>query len=139
MHIPRVVAKLPLKILDYTLKLSRVLLSAFNSFCPSVQAAGLLSSLRLSLQLRTFPSGIKVVTTDSHSVDWICRVVADFVQSEGLGPPLTSTSLAASLLIPVSVASEYLLTAEEQCILCRDDGREGLRYFRNFFPECLYH
>ena len=51
----------------------------------------------------------------------------------GLGPGITSTEVAAAMAVPLAVAAEHLLMAEAKEVLCRDDGPEGLRFFRNFF------
>jgi ESCRT-II complex subunit VPS36 len=52
-----------------------------------------------------------------------------------LGPSITSTEVAVGLGVPVPIAGEHLRTAEARGVLCRDDGPEGLRFFRNFFAD----
>ncbi len=61
--------------------------------------------------------------------------IATLVRGEGLGPALSVNSTAAALQVPLTIAREHLLTAEACGMLCRDDGPEGLRFFRNFFAE----
>lgn len=61
----------------------------------------------------------------------------DLTGSEGLGESLTSSDVAAALDVPLAIASEHLLAAESHGALCRDDGQEGLRFYRNFFSESL--
>lgn len=51
----------------------------------------------------------------------------------GLGPGISATDVASSMSVPLAVAAEHLVTAEGAGVLCRDDGPEGLRFFRNFF------
>lgn len=51
----------------------------------------------------------------------------------GLGPALTAPEVGSRLGVPVTIAGEWLLAAESQGVLCRDDAEEGLRFFRNFF------
>lgn len=53
----------------------------------------------------------------------------------GLGPALSAADVSAALLLPLTLAKEALLVAESSGVLCRDDGPEGLRFFRNFFCE----
>jgi ESCRT-II complex subunit VPS36 len=53
----------------------------------------------------------------------------------GLGPALSAADVSAALLLPLTLAKEALLVAESSGVLCRDDGPEGLRFFRNFFRE----
>jgi ESCRT-II complex subunit VPS36 len=53
----------------------------------------------------------------------------------GLGPALSAADVSAALLLPLTLAKEALLVAESSGVLCRDDGPEGLRFFRNLFRE----
>ena len=57
--------------------------------------------------------------------------------SSGLGRSLTASDVAAALSVPLAIASEHLLAAESHGSLCRDDGPEGLRFYRNFFVDDL--
>lgn len=87
-------------------------------------------------RLRTFASGITVVESASHSDSEVCNKIAKMVQcAEGLGPSIGPSDVAKALGTPVSIAAEHLLMAEAQRVLCRDDGPEGLRFYRNFFAE----
>ncbi|KAL4422699.1 hypothetical protein ABPG75_008896 [Micractinium tetrahymenae] len=52
-----------------------------------------------------------------------------------LGPSLTRLQVAVGLGVPLAVAGEHLRMAEARGVVCRDDGPEGLRYWRNFFPD----
>lgn len=52
-----------------------------------------------------------------------------------LGPSLTRVEVAVSLGVPVAIAGEHLMMAEARGVVCRDEGPEGLRYWRNFFPD----
>ena len=54
---------------------------------------------------------------------------------QGLGPALSPSDVAQALQVPLAIAQEHLLLAEGAGMLCRDDGPEGLRFFRNFFIE----
>ena len=66
----------------------------------------------------------------------VCARIGELVTAdEGLGPAVTASDVATALTIPLPIASEHLLTAENRGVLCRDDGPEGLRFFRNFFTD----
>lgn len=66
----------------------------------------------------------------------VCARIGELVTAdEGLGPAVTASDVASALVIPLPIASEHLLTAENRGVLCRDDGPEGLRFFRNFFTD----
>lgn len=55
-----------------------------------------------------------------------------------LGPSITASDVARALGVATSVASEHLLLAEARGVVCRDEGPEGLRFFRNFFPTATF-
>lgn len=57
------------------------------------------------------------------------------VTGGGCGPSITAAEVAAAFAIPITIAAQHLATAESKAILCRDNGPEGLRFFRNFFEE----
>lgn len=59
------------------------------------------------------------------------------VAGDGLGPSTSATEIAASLAVPLTIAAQHLATAESKALICRDDGPEGLRFFRNFFEEVV--
>jgi len=68
----------------------------------------------------------------------VCQRVAALVRAApgALGPALSSTDAAAALSVPLVIALQHLQTAEAAGVLCRDDGPEGLTFYRNFFVEC---
>ena len=106
-----------------------------------------------------------MVQSASHSDDAVCSRLAALVQpqpqpapaAEGsaeaaagpgaaadaadaallgmLGAAITRTEVAVTLGVPVAIAGEHLRMAEGRGVLCRDDGPEGLRFFRNFFSD----
>lgn len=114
----------------------------------------------LPLRLRKFPSGVTVVQGNQFSDKQLCANIEQLLQRKsqagpgtgtgaaagtissssssfvaGLGPALSATDVSAALLLPLTLAKEALLVAEASGVLCRDDGPEGLRFFRNFFRE----
>jgi ESCRT-II complex subunit VPS36 len=117
----------------------------------------------LPLRVRKFPSGVIVVQGSQFSDEQLCRNIEQLLQSKIqqqqqqasssmafgdaaataaaaagvslLGPPLSATDVSAALSLPLTLAREALLVAESRGVVCRDDGPEGLRFFRNFFTE----
>ena len=66
----------------------------------------------------------------------VCIRIGQLVAAqEGAGPAVTASDVASALTVPLAIASEHLLTAEIRGVLCRDDGPEGIRFFRNFFKD----
>ena len=53
---------------------------------------------------------------------------------QALGRGVTRAEAAAALEVPLAVAGEHIAEAEAAGLLCRDDGPEGMRFFKNFFP-----
>lgn len=105
-------------------------------------AVDLFAELKLPITLRTFPSGAKVVQDASCSDEAVCdkvmtllHAVAAAAEVPDLGGGLTATKAATDWQLPMAVATEQLLLAERSGLLCRDDGPEGLIFYRNFFLE----
>ncbi len=65
----------------------------------------------------------------------MCAKLQELTGNEGLGRPLTSSDVASALLVPLAIANEHLLAVEARGVLCRDDGPEGMRFYRNFFHD----
>ncbi|KAL3160840.1 hypothetical protein ABBQ38_009245 [Trebouxia sp. C0009 RCD-2024] len=101
-----------------------------------LQACSCFSQAGVPLSLKQFSTGALVVQSRSHSTGQVCARIGELVTAdEGLGPAVTASDVASALVIPLPIASEHLLTAENRGVLCRDDGPEGLRFFRNFFTD----
>lgn len=117
-----------------------------NPSCPPVLP---LLQVGLPLRLRKFPSGVVVIQGSQFSDKQLCNNIQQLLQrkSDGgtataaagaapaLGPALSAADISAALSLPLTLAKEALLVAEAAGVLCRDDGPEGLRFFRNFFTE----
>jgi ESCRT-II complex subunit VPS36 len=116
----------------------------------------------LPLRVRKFASGVIVVQGSQFSDEQLCKNIEQLLQTKMqqqqantnsntavsdhlptaaaagvplLGPPLVATDVSAALSLPLTFAREALLVAELRGVVCRDDGPEGLRFFRNFFAE----
>eukprot|EP00775_Hariotina_reticulata_P005632 gene5632-5871_t len=114
-----------------------------------VQACLAFQEVGLPLRLRKFPSGVIVVQGSQFSDTQLCKNIAQLLQTtpadQGalynaavvplLGPSLTASTVSAVLSLPLTLAREALLVAEAAGVLCRDDGPEGLRFFRNFYKD----
>ena len=55
----------------------------------------------------------------------------------GLGAGLTPSEASAALQVPLAVAAQHLRTAEAAGVLCRDEGPEGIKWYRNFFVNAV--
>lgn len=97
-----------------------------------LNACQMLERLSLSVRLRVFDSGVKVLQLASHNDKAIITSTAESVKSMG---SLTSEQLAQELGISVLLAKERLLTTEKSGAICRDDNIEGLRFYPNLFLE----
>jgi len=65
----------------------------------------------------------------------VCARVAQMVAGEDCGRAISASEVATALSVPLTIAAQHLATAEAKAVLCRDDGPQGLRFFRNFFEE----
>mmetsp|Transcript_13413 Transcript_13413/g.25644 ORF Transcript_13413/g.25644 Transcript_13413/m.25644 type:complete len:588 (-) Transcript_13413:289-2052(-) len=105
------------------------------------QACRLWPKLGLALRLDKLASGVQVVKSNAFSDDEVCSKIEEIVApaqvraSLGIGPGASASDTAAMLSIPLPLAQEYLLMAERRGAVCRDDGPEGLRFYRNFFLD----
>lgn len=114
-----------------------------------VQACLAFQEVGLPLRLCKFPSGVIMVQGSQFSDTQLCKNIAQLLQTtpadQGamynaavvplLGPSLTASTVSAALSLPLTLAREALLVAEAAGVLCRDDGPEGLRFFRNFYKD----
>lgn len=99
-----------------------------------LQASGLFPSLGLPHRLHTFASGVIVIQSLSHSDRKVAETIGKLVAGDTeCQAPISASDVAKAMKVPVTIAQEHLLTAEQHRVLCRDDGPEGLRFFRNFF------
>lgn len=111
------------------------------------QAARLWEKLQLPVRLRRFKSGLLVVQSNEWSDE---KVIQQFdkwleelrnqVPSDGLpwnweryGRGVTAQETAQHFGWSVGVAVEELEMAEDKGALCREEGIEGVRFWRNFF------
>jgi ESCRT-II complex subunit VPS36 len=111
------------------------------------QAARLWDKLKLPVRLRRFKSGLLVVQSFDWSdekviqqIDKWLQEIRDEVLPEGIlwnwnkyGRGITAQETAQHFGWSVGVAAEELEMAEDKGALCREEGIEGVRFWKNFF------
>ncbi|OQE80782.1 hypothetical protein PENNAL_c0044G11559 [Penicillium nalgiovense] len=116
------------------------------------KAAELWEKLKLPVRLRRFKSGLLVVQrydwTDEKTIEkiqaWmeeIQRVPPDDPVPWDwslFGRAVTAQEAAHRFKWSVGVAAEELEMAEDRGVLCREEGIEGLRFWRNHISSCGY-
>lgn len=70
------------------------------------------------------------VQNKAHSDEAMSKRLLDLIDSEG---PLTATELSQHLHVSMTLAAQYLLTAEQLGALCRDEVLEATRFYQNIF------
>lgn len=110
------------------------------------KAANMWETLHLPLRLRRFKSGVLVVQGKDRSdektiaslVNWL-RQLQEVPPAEhvpwdwhSFGRGVTPQETAEKFGWSVGVANEELEMAEEKGALCREEGLEGLRFWRNY-------
>ncbi|KKK22789.1 hypothetical protein ARAM_007260 [Aspergillus rambellii] len=110
------------------------------------RAAELWEKLKLPVRLRRFKSGLLVVQrydwsdekTIQHLLDWMTELRRT-PPSEPVpwdwqlfGRPVTAQEAAQRFKWSVGVAAEELEMAEDKGVLCREEGIEGLRFWKNY-------
>jgi ESCRT-II complex subunit VPS36 len=96
------------------------------------RACMLFEELKLPVRLRKFESGVLVVQSINETDNIIAKQIADLVRVDG---PQTAFDIAKTKNISLALATEELLTAEKQGLICRDETYEGLVYYLNFFND----
>lgn len=102
--------------------------------------------LKLPFRLRTFKSGVLVVQSNEHTDQKIHAAIRRWLKELHVTPPekdvswdwrsfgrgVTAQEAAEQFGWSLGVAEEELETAEEEGILCREDGIEGTRFWINY-------
>ncbi|KAJ6786306.1 hypothetical protein PWT90_08742 [Aphanocladium album] len=110
------------------------------------KAARLWESLRLPVRLRTFRSGVMVVQGRDRTDETTVRALLSWLQDLHEFPPdrdvlwdwrafgrgVTAQEAAERFGWSLGVAEEELLMAEEHGALCREEGLEGLKFWKNY-------
>ncbi|KAM3498173.1 hypothetical protein MY10362_008500 [Beauveria mimosiformis] len=110
------------------------------------KAARLWESLKLPVRLRTFRSGVMVVQGRDRTDDTTIKALLSWLQDLHEFPPerdvawdwrafgrgVTAQEAAERFGWSLGVAEEELLMAEEHGALCREEGLEGLKFWKNY-------
>ncbi|EKV15942.1 Vacuolar protein sorting protein (Vps36), putative [Penicillium digitatum PHI26] len=119
------------------------------------KAAELWEKLKLPVRLRRFKSGLLVVQRYDWSDEKTIEKFQAWMEELRRVPPddpvpwdwslfgraVTAQEAAHRFKWSVGVAAEELEMAEDRGVLCREEGIEGLRFWRNFISsrECKYN
>lgn len=99
-----------------------------EDFVAALQVFVAKGELDLPLELRTFPSGVKVLRPtrrkDAELTAWLLALATDGI---------TDLAAAAHLQIPPPLARLHLLDAVNDGTLCLDDNPSGLAFYPNKF------
>jgi ESCRT-II complex subunit VPS36 len=108
------------------------------------------------MRLRQYASGVTVVQSLDHDEAALTAKIKHLVSPRSnpgqtsvdqdepgapawllahLGMGVAAPEVSAALGLPLALAREALLVAEAAGVVARDDGPEGLRFYRNFFPD----
>ncbi|KAG5923532.1 hypothetical protein E4U42_004937 [Claviceps africana] len=110
------------------------------------KAARLWESLKLPVRLRTFRSGVMVVQSRDCTDESTVKALLEWLNDLHEFPPerevswewrefgrgVTALETAQRFGWSIGVAEEELLMAEEQGALCREEGLEGLKFWKNY-------
>ncbi|KAM0669431.1 hypothetical protein MY8738_004064 [Beauveria namnaoensis] len=110
------------------------------------KAARLWESLKLPVRLRTFRSGVMVVQGRDRTDETTIKALLTWLQDLHEFPPerdvawdwrafgrgVTAQEAAERFGWSLGVAEEELLMAEEHGALCREEGLEGLKFWKNY-------
>ena len=97
-----------------------------------LMALGYMSTLKLGISLREFPSGLKVIQSSDFSDEIMANKLKTLSTEKG---HLTSMDASRYLYSSALLANEQLLAAERMGYLCRDVTLETTRFYPNRFEE----
>jgi ESCRT-II complex subunit VPS36 len=110
------------------------------------KAARLWETLKLPVRLRTFRSGVMVAQGRDRTDEVTIRSLLTWLQDLHEFPPeqepawdwhtfgrgVTAQEAAERFGWSIGVAEEELFMAEEQGVVCREEGVEGLKFWKNY-------
>ncbi|OLN98004.1 Vacuolar protein-sorting-associated protein 36 [Colletotrichum chlorophyti] len=110
------------------------------------KAAQMWESLKLPVRLRKFKSGVLVVQSSDRTDETTIKALVSWMDDLHEFPPekelawdwrqfgrgVTARDAAERFGWSIGVAEEELEMAEERGILCREDGIEGLKFWKNY-------
>lgn len=99
-----------------------------------LNACKVMESLQLPLRLHVFGSGVTVLKLATQNDEATSTETRQLIDEHG---PLSAEQLSPLVHIPVILAKERLICAEQKGLVCRDDSVEGLRFYPNLFLEKL--
>lgn len=113
------------------------------------KAARLWGSLKLPVRLRTFRSGVMVVQGRDRTDEATIKALLVWLDDLHEFPPerdvtwdwrefgrgVTALEVAERFGWSIGVAEEELFMAEEQGALCREEGLEGLKFWKNYIDK----
>lgn len=99
-----------------------------------LNACKVMESLQLPLRLHVFESGVTVLKLATQNDENMATETRQLIDEHG---SLSAEQLSPLVHIPVILAKERLICAEQRGLACRDDTVEGLRFYPNLFLEKL--
>ncbi|KRY35917.1 Vacuolar protein-sorting-associated protein 36 [Trichinella spiralis] len=104
----------------------------FDLISPSdfFRACKLINSSTSPIRMVTFRSQLRVLVNKDHDPSKMKTVLVNLMEENG---SLTAEQLSQKRQIPMLLAKELLLDAEDDGLLCRDETIEGIRFFPNLF------
>ncbi|XP_064482035.1 vacuolar protein-sorting-associated protein 36-like [Ornithodoros turicata] len=97
-----------------------------------LNACKVMEHLNLPLRLKEFESGVTVLELAERNEVQMAKETRKLLDER---ESLSAEELSSLLQISVILARERLLSAERECLACRDDSVEGLRFYPNLFAE----
>lgn len=99
-----------------------------------LNACKVMESLQLPLRLHVFESGVTVLKLATQNDENMATETRQLIDEHG---SLSAEQLSPLVHIPVILAKERLICAEQRGLACRDDTVEGLLFYPNLFLEKL--
>jgi ESCRT-II complex subunit VPS36 len=103
-----------------------------------LKSSEMIGSLNVGISIKKFPSGVCMLRLDSINEESMCQNLLKLATSssaEIVREGIQAAIVAQHFNLSMVLAQEFLLIAEKESYLCRDDSIGGLSYFPNKFND----
>jgi ESCRT-II complex subunit VPS36 len=102
-----------------------------------LKAAESIDKIKVGIRYKCFKSGVKVLHLASLSTEVICQQLLEICRGNDDSYGINAGIVSRQLNVTLIVAKEYLLQAESDGTLCRDESTAGLYFFENKFERFI--
>ena len=106
-----------------------------------LESCKIMKSLELGMELKTFRSGVLVVSEDGRGDEAVAERLVEMCREKWEGKAksgVNEVEVGEFFNVGQVLAREFLIRAEESGKLARDDTTRGIFYFENLFEKLKF-